>query len=155
MLQDACQPTRRQCSNPAAVARALADYGDACRALGQHSKAAAALEEAQCLQIDNQLEGDRSEFALAHRAELETNPARALELLGETKAIQTRLCNVLGETRSTLLQARLLHNPSIRPKEWPTLQRRRQGAAARAFRARPWAITGLAGKTAACRRSHW
>jgi tetratricopeptide (TPR) repeat protein len=109
-LQDACQPIRRQCSNPAAVARALADYGDACRALGQPSKAVAALEEAQCLQTDNQLEGDRSEFALTYRAKLETNPSRALELLAEAKAIQTRLRNVLGEARSTLLEARLLRN---------------------------------------------
>lgn len=83
-----------------------------CRAHGQHAAAAAALEEAQCLQVENHLEGDRSEFALTYRAKLETNPSRALELLGEAKAIQTRLRNVLGETRSILLEARLIRNPA-------------------------------------------
>ena len=112
-LQDACQPVRRESSNHGAIARTLADYADACRALGQHANAVAALDEAEALQIDNQLEGDRSDFALTYRAKLETDSARAFELLGEALAIQTRLGNVLGETRSVLLQARLLRKPAL------------------------------------------
>ena len=112
-LQDACQPGRRECALPGAVARALADLGDAFRAVGHHSEAAALLDEAQELQSEHQLEGDLADFALTYRAKLETNPARGLELLGKAKAIQTRLGNVMGETRSLLLEARLLRNSKI------------------------------------------
>ena len=113
ILHDACQPIRRESAIPAAIARALADYADACRAVGQHIEAAALFDEAQRLQTENQLDGDLADFALTYRAKLETNSARALELLGQAKTIQTRLGNVMGETRTLLLEARLLRNPAI------------------------------------------
>jgi proteasome accessory factor A len=112
-LNDACQPIRRESAIPAALARALADYADASRALGQRSEAVALLDEAQNLQAQHQLEGDLADFALTYRAKLETNSARALELLSQAKAIQTRLGNVMGETRTLLLEARLLRHPAI------------------------------------------
>jgi tetratricopeptide (TPR) repeat protein len=112
-LQDACQPSRRESAIPAAIARALADYGDAWRALGHHAAAAALLEDAHQLQAEHDLEGDLADFAMTYRAKLETNPARALELLGQAKAIQTRLHNVMGETRTLLLEARLLRNSAV------------------------------------------
>ncbi len=112
-LQDACQPNRRESAIPAAIARAVADHGDTCRALGQHSEAAALLEEAQRLQAEHDLEGDLADFAMTYRAKLETNPARALELLGQAKTIQTRLRNVMGEARTLLLETRLRRNPVV------------------------------------------
>jgi proteasome accessory factor A len=109
-LHDACQPIRRESAIPAAIARALADYGDASRAVGQHAEAAALLDEAQRLQTELHLEGDLTDFALTYRAKLETEAARALDLLGQAKAIQTRLGNLMGETRTLLLEARVLRN---------------------------------------------
>ena len=112
-LQDACQPSRRESAIPAAIARAVADCGDACRALGQHAQAAALLDEAQSLQAEHDFEGDLADFAMTYRAKLQTNPARALDLLGHVKVIQTRLRNVMGEARTLLLEARLLRNPAV------------------------------------------
>jgi tetratricopeptide (TPR) repeat protein len=112
-LQDACQPSRRESAIPAAIARALADYGDAWRALGHHAAAAALLDDAHQLQAEHQLEGDLADFALTYRAKLETNSVRALELLGQAKTIQRRLGNAVGETRTLLLEARLLHNSAV------------------------------------------
>ena len=109
-LQNACQPSRRESAIPAAIARALADYGDPWRALGHHTAAATLFAEAQRLQTEHEFEGDLADFALTYRAKLEPNPARALELLGQAKTIQTRLRNVMGETRTLLLEARLLRN---------------------------------------------
>jgi tetratricopeptide (TPR) repeat protein len=109
-LHEACQPIRRESANDAAIARALADYGDTCRALGRQTEAAALLDEAKGLQAERHLEGDLADFALTYRAKLETNSAHALELLAQAKAVQTRLRNVMGETRTLLLEARLLGN---------------------------------------------
>lgn len=109
-LQDACQPIRRENANPAAIARALADHGDACRAVGRHAEAKALLDEAQCLQAEHQLEGDLADFALTYRAKLEPNSTRALELLSQVRTTQNRLGNVMGETRTLLLEARLPGN---------------------------------------------
>jgi len=109
-LHEACQPIRRESANDAAIARALADYGDTCRALGRQTEAAALLDEAKGLQAEHRLEGDLADFGLTYRAKLETHSARALELLAQGKAIQTRLRNVMGETRTLLLEARLLGN---------------------------------------------
>jgi tetratricopeptide (TPR) repeat protein len=112
-LHDACQPIRRESAIPAAIARAVADYADACRAVGQYNEAADLLDEAQALQVEHQLEGDLADFVLTYRAKLETDPACALEWLGRAKSIQTRLRNVMGETRTLLLEARLVRNPAI------------------------------------------
>jgi tetratricopeptide (TPR) repeat protein len=112
-LHDACQPIRRESANPAAISRALADYGDACRAVGQHFEAKALLDEAQAMQTEHQLEGDLSDFALTHRAKLETHSERALELLAQARTIQTRLGNVMGETRTLLLEARFLRHRTL------------------------------------------
>jgi proteasome accessory factor A len=109
-LHDACQPVRRESAITAAVARALADYADASRALGQLSEAGHLLDEAQSLQAEHELEGDLADFALTYRAKLETDPACALVWLGRAKTIQTRLRNVVGETRTLLLEARLLRD---------------------------------------------
>jgi len=110
-LQDALKPVHRECAIPGAVGRALADLADACRALGRSPEAAELLDEAEGLQAAHRFEGDHSDFALTYRAKLETNPERALELLGQAKAVQTRLRNLMGEARTLLLEARLLRRP--------------------------------------------
>jgi hypothetical protein len=112
-LEDACHPIRREGANVSAIARALADCGDACRAVGHRGEATTLLDEANCLQEEHRLEGDLADFALTYRAKLETDSARALELLGQAKDIQTRLGNVMGETRTLLLEARLLRNCNV------------------------------------------
>jgi hypothetical protein len=70
------------------------------------------LDEAQHLQADHQFEGDLADFALTYRAKLEPNSACALELLDLVKANQTRLRNLMGETRTLLLEALLRRNPA-------------------------------------------
>ncbi|PWU21217.1 MAG: hypothetical protein C5B50_02200 [Verrucomicrobia bacterium] len=112
-LQDACLPARRGSSNPGAIARALADYADACRALNHRADAMAALREAEDIQVSHQLDGDRSDFVLTYRAKLETDPARALDALKQAKSIQLRQRNIIGEARSLVLEARLLRNSSL------------------------------------------
>jgi tetratricopeptide (TPR) repeat protein len=112
-LQDACQSVRRENTNPGAEARALADLGDALRALGHRAEASALLDEAQHLQVEHQLEGDHADFSLTYRAKLDPNPAIALGLLDQAKTIQTRLGNVMGEARTLLLEARLMSNPTV------------------------------------------
>jgi hypothetical protein len=71
------------------------------------------LDEAHGLQEAYELEGDLADFALTYRAKLETDPARALELIDQAKTIQTRLGNVMGEARTVLLQARLRRDPAV------------------------------------------
>lgn len=110
-LEDACRPERRHHAHPGAIARALADLGDAYRALGRAEDARRTLDEAEKLQLAQGLEGDLADFALTYRAKLEADSARALELLGQAKAIQTRLRNLVGETRTLVLEARLLRDP--------------------------------------------
>jgi tetratricopeptide (TPR) repeat protein len=112
-LQDACQPARLENANPGAEARALADLGDAFRALGYRAEAAAMLDEAQCIQANHELEGDLADFSLTYLSKLAPNPAIALGHLDQAKAIQTRLGNVMGETRVLLLEARLANNPTV------------------------------------------
>ena len=113
VLQDACQPQRRACANHASLARALADYGDACRALGRGPEAAALLDEAQTLQATNLFEGDLADFALTYRAKLASTREQSLQLLAEAADIQTRLSNFPGETRTLLLEARLQNDPKL------------------------------------------
>ena len=115
-LQDACQLFRRENANSGAAARALADLGDAHRALGHRAEASALLDEAQRLQVDHQLEGDLADFSLTYRAKLDTNPAIALGLLDQARTIQMRLGNVMGEARTLLLEARLAGNPAVAPR---------------------------------------
>jgi tetratricopeptide (TPR) repeat protein len=112
-LEDACHPIRREGADASAIARALADYGDACRAVGHRAEAVTLLDEAKCLQEAQRLEGDLADFALTYAAKLEADPARALELLGQANTIQTRLGNVMGETRTLLLEARLLRDRTV------------------------------------------
>jgi hypothetical protein len=95
------------------LARALADLGDACRALGQHTEAAALLDEAERIQIRHQFEGDYTDFVLTYRAKLEPNPESAAKLIKKARTIQTRLSNVMGETRTLLLEARLANDETI------------------------------------------
>ena len=112
-LQDACRPVRRRASNVGAIARTLADYGDAWRAVGQPARAAALLDEAQSLQRQHLLEGDFADFVLTHRAKLQTNPEQVLELLSQARALQTTHGNLMGEARTLLLEARLGHDPEL------------------------------------------
>jgi hypothetical protein len=109
-LRDACLPIRRDSSNPGAIARALADYADACRAAGLRADALCALEQAENIQVSNHLDGDRSDFVLTYRAKLESDPVRALETLRQAKGIQTRQRNLMGEARSLVLEARILRD---------------------------------------------
>jgi hypothetical protein len=113
LLERACRPERLHSANDGAVARALADFADACRALGRREEAARALAEAGRVQLENQSEGDYADFTLTGRAKLEANPARALALLAEAKETQARSGNVMGETRTLLLEARLARNPEL------------------------------------------
>jgi hypothetical protein len=108
LLQQACIQECHPSANHGAAGRSLADFADVCRALDLREEAAEALEEAGRQQIENQAEGDYADFTLTGRAKLESNPARALAFLDEAEGIQTATGNVMGETRTLLLKARLL-----------------------------------------------
>jgi len=113
LLQRACLPESLHAANDGAAGRALADYADACRALGLREEAAQSLEKAGQLQLENQAGGDYADFTLTGRAKLESHPARALALLAEAKEIQVDNGNLMGETRTLLLEARLLRNARV------------------------------------------
>lgn len=113
LLQQACSADCRDFANHGAGGRALADYADACRALGLREEAMRALKEARQLQLANNAEGDYADFTLTYQAKLEDQPDRALALLGEAKGIQIANENVMGETRTLLLEARLLRGARL------------------------------------------
>jgi hypothetical protein len=112
-LQQACLAESHPAANHGAAGRALADYADACRALGLRGDAAQALEDSGRQQIENQAEGDYADFTLTYRAKLEANVARALALLAEAKEIQVASGNAMGEARTLLLEARLLRGARL------------------------------------------
>jgi hypothetical protein len=103
------------------LGRVLAMLGDVYRRLGETSRAAAALDEAEELQVTNAYEGDLADFTLLARAKLLTQRRRVKTLLHEAQCVQIRSGNQMGLARSMLLEARLLP-----PRYRLTAERRRR-----------------------------
>ena len=87
--------------------RGLAALSETYRRLGETSSAMQKADEAYRALSDSGRLGDLADFALIQRAKLATEPSIAMDCLDEALSIQTNFGNMIGETRTLLLQARI------------------------------------------------
>jgi proteasome accessory factor A len=112
VLEDALTDQERRQTNARLYARTLGNLADVWRQLDQPRQAELCLEDAERLQQARGFKGDLAEVTLANRAKLFRDPARSLDCLQTSEAIQNETGHGLGLARTILLQARLLPNPA-------------------------------------------